>query len=92
MTDNVISLNGGAIENERRQAFMQTVAAAFDKYVADHGSEPDAIVYILCGLTQTSSIGWDIKGGSADGATTLLSLAAVHMLSEAGARRQEDCS
>lgn len=88
MTDNVVSLKGGEIENERRAAFMRAIAASFDLYVATYGQEPDATVYVLCGLQQPSQIGWDVRGGSEKGLTSVLSLAAVHCLTEAGQTRR----
>lgn len=88
MSENVVSLKGGAIENERRAAFMQAVVASFDLYVATYGQEPEAVVYVLCGLTQPSQIAWDIRGDSMGGPTSILSLAAVHCLAEAQSARQ----
>lgn len=88
MSENVVSLKGGPIENERREAFLQAVAASFDLYVESHAQEPDAIVYVLCGVKQPSRIAWDIRGESAGGPTSILSIAAVHCLAEAGASRQ----
>lgn len=88
MTSTVVSLRGGAIENERRQAFLRAVAASYDLYVEAHDQEPDAIVYVLCGLTQPSRIAWDIRGGSVAGPTSILSLAAIHCQTEAASSRQ----
>lgn len=85
---NVVSLKGGEVENERREAFMRAIATSYDLYVTDNGQDPDAVVYILCGLKQPSVIAWDIQGASMDGASSILSLAAVHCLTEAGASRQ----
>lgn len=85
---NVVSLNGANIENDRRAAFLRAVAASFDKYVEDQGYEPDAIVYVLAGITQQSQIAWDINGESERGVGSVLSLAAVHMTVEAGSSRQ----
>lgn len=89
MTDTVISLRGGAFENERRAAFLQAVATSYDLYVTDHGEEPDALVYVLCGLKQPSRIAWEIQGPSMGGASSILSLAATHCLAEAAAPRRE---
>lgn len=88
MTENVVSLKGGPVENERRAAFLQAVAASYDIYTADNEHEPDAIVYVLCGLKQTSYIGWDIRGDSTDGPMSILSIAAVHCLKEAQSSHQ----
>lgn len=81
--ENVVSLTGAKVDNDRRSRFVQCVAQSFDKYVADNGYEPEAIVYVLCGLKQSSRIAWDIHEGSAGGATSIIALAAVHMMAEA---------
>lgn len=88
MSENVVSFNGGPVDNERRQLFVQAVAASFDLYVNSYGYEPDALVYVLCGLKQASQIAWDIRGESKAGPTSILSLAAIHCLTEAGTARQ----
>ncbi len=88
MSAKVVSLKGGEIENERRAAFMQAVAASFDLYVSDHGHEPEAIVYVLCGLKQPSHIAWDIQGDSQGGPMSIISIAAVHCMAEAQVSRQ----
>lgn len=88
MSDNVVSLKGGPLENERRAAFIQAVAASFDLYMESCGFEPDALVYVLCGLTQPSQIAWDIRGDSMGGPTSILSVAAVHCQAEAASSRQ----
>lgn len=88
MSEKVVSLKGGAIENERREAFMRAVATSYDFYVEEHGHDPDAIVYVLCGIKQPSQIAWDIQGESQGGPTSILSLAAVHCLVEAQSARQ----
>jgi hypothetical protein len=85
---NVVSLKGQEVENERRDAFMRAVALSYDVYVREHGQEPDAIVYVLNGLTKPSQIAWDIQGDSQGGPSSILSLAAVHCLTEAGSARQ----
>ncbi len=83
MTADVISLKGGEIKNERRALFVQAVAATFDFYVERHGYEPDALVYVICGLKQPSIVAWDIRGESKGGGGSILSQAAVHVLAEA---------
>jgi hypothetical protein len=88
VTDNGVSLKGGAVENERRTAFMRAVASSYDLYLEAVGEEPDAIVYVLCGIRQQSRIAWDIHGDSAGGPTSILSLAAVHCMAEAQCARQ----
>lgn len=89
MTDNVVSIHGAEISNARREAFMRAVAASFDIYVEARGEEPEALVYVLCGVKQPSQIGWDVHGESRAGVTSVLSLAATHCLSEAAPPRQE---
>lgn len=88
MTGNVVSLKGGDVSNERREAFMRAIATSYEIYVRDFGCEPDALVYVLNGLTKPSLVAWDIQGDSQGGAASVLSLAAVHLLTEAGASRQ----
>lgn len=89
MSDNVTSITGvrGQHGNPRRTAFAETVAAAFDTYVADFGVEPETIVFVLNGLTQESHVSWHITGASEKGATSVLCYAAVHLLAEAQASR-----
>lgn len=88
MSENVVSIGKAAIASDRRAAFMAAVAQSFELYVAEYGFEPDAIVYTLCGLKQPSRIAWVIEGESQGGPTTILALAAVHTLTEAGSSRQ----
>lgn len=88
MTADVVSLRGGEVENERRAAFVQAVAASFDLYVERNGQEPDAVVYVLCGIKQPPQIAWDIRGDSMGGPTSILSIAAVHCQAEAAQSRQ----
>lgn len=84
MTDNVVKLGKADLVSERRDAFMQAVSQSFEVYVSKAGYEPEAIVYVLCGVSQNSQIGWQIDGQSQGCATSVLSLAAVHCISEAG--------
>ena len=85
MKENVVSISGADVEinNPRRDRFMKAVVNSFDLYVRDNGHEPEAIVYVLCGLKQSSRIAWDVTGDSAGGATSIIALAAAHMLAEA---------
>lgn len=83
MSGNVVSITGGEIENERRQAFIQAVAATFDIFVERCGVEPDAIVYVMGGVGQQSLIAWDTKGDSLKAVNHVLSHAAIHMMTEA---------
>lgn len=88
MSDNVIALGGGPITSDRRTRFLETVAQAWELYVDTYGYEPDAIVYVLCGAHQASQIGWQVEGASETAMSSVLSLAAVHCLTEAGSSRQ----
>lgn len=88
MSGEVVSIGKAAIVSDRRASFMAAVAQSFERYVSDHGFEPDAIVYTLCGLKQPSRIAWDIQNESQGGPTSILALAAVHMLAEAQSSRQ----
>ena len=89
MSDKVVSIKGGEIENERRAAFVQAVAASFDLYLEATGVEPEAIVYVLCGLKLPARIAWDIRGDSIGGGSSILSMAAIHCMAEATQRREE---
>lgn len=88
MSENVISIKGGDVVNERREAFSRAVLLSYDRYVTENGYEPDAIVYVLNGVTKASQIAWDVQGGSMGGVVSVLSLAAIHCLAEAQASRQ----
>lgn len=79
----VVSLHGGEIQNDRRTGFLDTIAGSFDRYVKENGFEPDAVVFTLCGITQPSQCGWDIRGGSVDGPTSVIAVAAVHISAQA---------
>lgn len=83
MNENVVSISGAPIESPRRAQFLQCIASTFDRYVDENGFEPDALCYIMCGLTQPSRMGWDITEGSAGGPQSIMALAAVHMMAEA---------
>ena len=88
MSDNVHKLGAGPLDSRRRDAFIQAVAQSFDLYVEVNGYEPDAIVYVLAGVRQQSRIAWHIEGESQGGPTSILSIAAVHCMTEAGRSRQ----
>lgn len=79
----VVSLHGGEIMNDRRTGFLTTIAGSFDRYVEEHGFEPDAVVFTLCGIAQPSQCGWDIRGGSVEGPNSILALASVHISAQA---------
>jgi hypothetical protein len=84
----VVAIGKAAIVRDRRQSFIDAIAQSFERYVADHGEEPDAIVYALAGVKQPSRTGWVIDGNSKDGATSLLCLAAAHLSREAMQERE----
>jgi hypothetical protein len=86
MSHNVVPLGKANIASDRREEFMRSVAQSFEKYVERNGQEPDAIVYVMGGILTPTQTGWDIGGASKGGGTTMLSLAAVHLLTEAGGR------
>lgn len=88
MSENVVSLKGGSLNQERRDQFAKAVAISFDRYVEEYGSEPDALVYVLCGIRQPSHIAWDVQGDSKGGVTSVLSIAAMHCAAEAQSARQ----
>jgi hypothetical protein len=88
MSDNVVKLGQAAVDSPRRTLFLQTVAAAFEEFVAAYGREPDAIVYVLNGIKQPSQVGWCIEGESGEGVTSTLALAACHLQAEAASTRQ----
>lgn len=83
MTGNVVSLGKASVQSERREAFLQTVAQAFERYVAEFGEEPDGVVYAMGGAHQSTIVGWDVHGRSETAVTSVLSMSAVHMLAEA---------
>ena len=83
MSENVIHISGGEIASERKARFLDSVALSFDNYVDEHGFEPEAVVYVLCGVTQPSRIAWDITADSVGGPISCIALAAVHMMAEA---------
>lgn len=78
MSADVVSLKGGPVTSQRREEFVQAVAASFDLYVESLGAEPDAIVYVMGGIKQTSRISWHMSGETEGGATTMLCVAAAH--------------
>lgn len=83
MSGNVVPIGKADIYSSRREALIQAVATSFEKYVADTGQEPDAIVYFLGGVKQSSLVAWEMAGESEGAATSCLSLAVVHLMSEA---------
>jgi hypothetical protein len=88
MSENVISIGKAAIQSERREQFLQAVAQTFERYVAEYGYEPDAIVYTMNGTHQASLIGWEIQGASQGGVVSVLALSGAHVMSEAQQGRQ----
>lgn len=88
MSDNVVALGSNPITSERRRSFMEAVAQSYEAYIVEHGYEPEALVYVLAGTHQASHIAWHVEGQSQSGVVSVLSLAAVHCLTEAGQSRQ----
>lgn len=88
MSENVVSIGKAAIQSERREQFLATIAQAFERYVSAYDEEPDALVFVLNGVFQPSVIGWDIHGPSENGVTSVLSIAAVHASAEAESCRK----
>ena len=81
MTDtNVHVLNGGTLDSERRREFLNDVASAFDLYVKDFEIEPEAIVFVLGGITQPTRVAYATTGTSQSGATSMLTLASATIL------------
>lgn len=80
--DNVVSLKGAEIANERRDEFVARMAVAFDAYVKAEGYEPDAAVMILCGVRQTARTAYLIQGESQGCGSTILAFAHASLLNE----------
>lgn len=76
----VVSLRGAAVEPDRKRAFLDAVGLSFDNYVADHGEEPDAVVYVYGGIKQTAQSGWLMQGGSEGAGNSVRSLAICTLL------------
>ena len=76
MTDtNVHVLNGGTLDSERRQEFLNNIAASFDLYVQRTGCEPDALVVVMGGVKQSVRSSWLFKGETEGAGTSMLALA-----------------
>jgi hypothetical protein len=88
LSDNVVAFGNTIHGDAHKEGFLRAVAQSYDLYVEDFDQAPDAVVYALCGITQPSQIGWLVTGPSEKGVTSVVSLAAVHMLSEAASTRQ----
>ncbi len=88
MTDNVVSLGKAAIHSDRRDQFAQSVAEAFEAYVAKTGHEPDAVAFIMGGIKQQSVTSWDVHGESEQGVISFLSMSALHLSAAAMDGRQ----
>lgn len=80
MSENVVSLHGADITSDRKAEFLHSVATSFDSYVETYGAEPDAVVYHLLGLKQSSELHWMISGNSQGGATSILALASTGLM------------
>lgn len=88
MSDNVVAMGANPITNDRRRRFMEAVAQSYEVYIAEHGYEPEAMVYVLAGTHQASHIAWQVEGDSEGGVVSVLSIAAVHCMTQAGVSRQ----
>lgn len=70
--------SGGA----RRLAFLGNLGRAYDAYVREHGTEPEALVVVLGGLKQAAEVQWFLEDETKGGATSMLALAQVAILGE----------
>lgn len=82
MSDNVVSLRGGSLDSDRKQAFLNAVATSYEAYVDRYGYEPEAIVYTMLGLKQVAWTGWLVQGDSQGGSSSILALAGVAVTRE----------
>ena len=81
MTDNnVHALNGADIASDRRREFLNDVASAFDAYTKDYETEPEAIVFVLGGITSPTRMAYSTTGTSQSGASSMLALASAAIL------------
>lgn len=72
----VVPIHAGmTVTRDRKAEFLNHLAQCFDSYTARNGYEPDASVFVLCGLKQTADCYWSIRGDSEGGGTTILALA-----------------
>lgn len=82
MSDNVVSLKGGAVTSQSKTEFLAALGQSFDRYVAANNCEPEAFIYGLCGVGLCSRIGWHTAGNSRGSALSLIALTAAHLLAE----------
>ena len=51
----VVALGKARVDDDRKRAFLDVLAAAYDDYVNGQGQVPDAIAFVLGGLKQAVS-------------------------------------
>lgn len=78
----VVAIHGANLEDERRAAFINDFAAAYDKFVASYGEQPDAFVMVMGGVSQTCRASWTIKGKPRGSNTSMLAMAHAVLLKE----------
>jgi hypothetical protein len=59
MSESNVVAFGNATDSVRKRSWLDQLAKRYDDYVQEHGSEPDAFVFVLVGPGQIAS-GWDI--------------------------------
>jgi len=80
MTDsNIVSLHGGPIEASRKAQFLETVAEVYDHFIAQHGETPDALAFVMGGVSQAVMSGSIVEGRSEESVRAFICMASVAM-------------
>lgn len=75
-TASVIPMRDGlTVTRDRKAEFVNHMAQCFDSFTQRNGHEPDASVFVFCGLKQPADVFWTIRGDSQGGSTTILAFA-----------------
>lgn len=82
MSASVVGLRGEPIQSNRREQFLAQVAESFDLYVKDYGEEPECLVYVMGGITQTCRAAWFTSGISEAGAMTMKAASMAVLMKE----------
>lgn len=77
---NITALYDAQIASERRKEFLNDVANSYDLYTKDFGEEPEAIVFVLGGITQSARVAFTTEGLTQRGSSSMLALAHVTLL------------
>ena len=79
----VVALGKARVDDDRKRAFLDVLAAAYDDYVSGQGQIPDAIAVVLGGLKQAGQPSYMVNGDSQGGSTTWLTFASACLMREA---------